>query len=253
MEPFRGVCGFFAGTTGLDVPQRYKESVLKGGELITVASGANIDYQTLGPFEGLGVSVAEDAVDTYLTVTGRRVDWQGKREAIVSLPGGDKALALGKRWKQILSCLMNPPVQNIKALEQLGKWALDEVLDSVTASGSRLLPESSHRKRLALAIKARDYLERNDARSVSLGELCAEMGGNERTLLMGFTELMGCSPGKYHRAYRYNLARADLLDAAPGTTITEIAMRRGFWHLGRFSTGYRNQFAETPSDTLRNR
>ena len=241
---------FFAGTTELDVPQRYKETVLKGGELITVANGVKIDYQTLGPFEGMGVSVSEDTVENYLTVTGRRVDWQGEREAIVPLPCGKDALALGNRWKQILACLMNPPDQNIQALEQLGKWALDEILDSVTAAGSRLLPESSHRKRLALAIRARDYLERNDTRSVTLSELCAEVQGNERTLLMGFTELMGCSPGTYHRAYRYNLARADLLDAVPGTTVTEIAMRWGFYHLGRFSTGYHKQFAETPSATL---
>lgn len=240
----------FSATTMLDNSQRYKDIVLKEGELITVANGIEIDYQTLGSCDGLAVSMSEAAVENYLAVTGRRVGWNGEREAIVPLACSTDAVAVGNRWKQILSCLIKPPNQQKQALDKLGKWALNEILDSVTAAGSRLLPESSRRKRLAIAGRARDYLEQNNDRPVTLGELCAEIGGNERTLLMGFTELMGCSPGTYHRAYRYNLARNDLLNADSDASVTEIAMRWGFYHLGRFSTGYHKQFSETPSATL---
>ncbi|WP_396426479.1 helix-turn-helix domain-containing protein [Leucobacter luti] len=44
-----------------------------------------------------------------------------------------------------------------------------------------------------------------------------------------------------------------LLEAADPLreTVTGIAQRAGFTHLGRFSTEYRRRFAESPGDTLR--
>jgi len=37
----------------------------------------------------------------------------------------------------------------------------------------------------------------------------------------------------------------------PGASVTQIAMNHGFFHLGRFSKVYREQFGEKPNDTLR--
>jgi transcriptional regulator GlxA family with amidase domain len=51
---------------------------------------------------------------------------------------------------------------------------------------------------------------------------------------------------------RLERAREDLLTAPPGTlTITGVANKWGFVHLGRFAAAYSQQFSELPSDTIR--
>ena len=47
--------------------------------------------------------------------------------------------------------------------------------------------------------------------------------------------------------------RRALLAAPAESTVTEIAIRFGFWHLGRFSAGYQTIFGELPSATLARR
>ena len=48
-----------------------------------------------------------------------------------------------------------------------------------------------------------------------------------------------------------NRVRAELASADPAsTTITQVAMRFGFLHLGRFAGDYRRLFGVAPSETL---
>jgi AraC-like DNA-binding protein len=44
-----------------------------------------------------------------------------------------------------------------------------------------------------------------------------------------------------------------LRDADPGdgTTVTEVALRFGFAHTGRFAAAYRRRYGQAPSATLR--
>jgi transcriptional regulator GlxA family with amidase domain len=48
-----------------------------------------------------------------------------------------------------------------------------------------------------------------------------------------------------------HLAHRDLSRTIPGaTTVTDIAMRYGFWQFGRFAGAYQALFGELPSTTL---
>ena len=57
-------------------------------------------------------------------------------------------------------------------------------------------------------------------------------------------------PKQYLMRRRMHLVRRALLSAVTETTVTEIATRFGFWHLGRFSGCYQTIFGEFPSATL---
>jgi len=84
----------------------------------------------------------------------------------------------------------------------------------------------------------------------SVKDLCNETGVSERTLRRGFRERFGVSPKQYLQAQRLVGVRRQLRTAGPETTITDIANRWGFWHMGQFAADYRRQFGELPSETF---
>lgn len=74
-----------------------------------------------------------------------------------------------------------------------------------------------------------------------------------RTIQNQFHEDLDQTLTGYLKNRRLERARADLADTAPdsGITVTDIASRWGFAHLGRFAVTYRARFGESPSQTLR--
>jgi AraC-like DNA-binding protein len=81
--------------------------------------------------------------------------------------------------------------------------------------------------------------------------LAAQVAVSVRTLQSGFIRLVGQPPMRYLRQIRLERVHEELSQAEPGTlTITQVATRWGFTHLGRFTTEYRRTFGETPSAML---
>ena len=73
-----------------------------------------------------------------------------------------------------------------------------------------------------------------------------------RTLQEAFRRHLGTTPMEYLRQVRLERVRADLLAADPArTTVSEVAHRWGFAHLGRFAAAYGRRYGEHPSRTLR--
>ena len=99
----------------------------------------------------------------------------------------------------------------------------------------------------------RRVLEEHPNRPIYLPEICAAIGVPERTLRLCCQEQLAMSPKQYLMRRRMHLVRRALLAAEAETTVTEIATRFGFWHLGRFSAGYQTIFGELPSTTLARR
>ncbi|MEI9950250.1 MAG: AraC family transcriptional regulator [Pseudomonadota bacterium] len=98
--------------------------------------------------------------------------------------------------------------------------------------------------------RAEEYLDANVHRHVSLPELASAVGIGVRTLGAAFRKYRGCSPMRFLQLRRLELARFRLL-AAPGVTVTDVALMCGFEHFGRFSVAYRARFGESPSITMR--
>lgn len=106
---------------------------------------------------------------------------------------------------------------------------------------------------LHICRSARHFVEESLAVDVvpSIVDICAVVGVSERTLQYAFRDYVDMSPITYLRRCRLNRVRATLRTSDPQTTtVTQIAMRFGFLHLGRFAEDYRQLFDESPSVTL---
>ncbi len=89
--------------------------------------------------------------------------------------------------------------------------------------------------------------------ALSAGSLARRVGVSTRALQTAFREHLGVTPLQYLRQVRLRRVHEDLLanKRADGTTVSAVASRWGFSHLGRFAKDYRSRYGETPSQTLR--
>ena len=99
--------------------------------------------------------------------------------------------------------------------------------------------------------KALELLEADPAREGGIDDLAAACGVGRRSLEKHFRRFLHRTLGEARRNLRLERARRDLLRALPGADVTEIALRCGFNHLGRFAALYRVRYGERPSATLR--
>jgi len=98
---------------------------------------------------------------------------------------------------------------------------------------------------------AQQYIRANAHLPLSLGDICQAAGVNARTLQNSFRRQQGCTPMQFLRTIRMQEVRAALLNPAEDTSVSREAARWGFLHFGRFSSEYRAQYGELPSETLR--
>jgi AraC-like DNA-binding protein len=98
--------------------------------------------------------------------------------------------------------------------------------------------------------RALDAMRANVERDWSVIELAAVAGVSGRTLQRQFRSILGHTPRVALRDVRFERARRELLQGLPGAKVTDVALRCGLSHCGRFSVEYRRRYGETPSQTL---
>lgn len=86
-----------------------------------------------------------------------------------------------------------------------------------------------------------------------LDEVAAECEVTVRTLQRHFRQFLGSTPRRTRQDARFENARRQLLQARSDESVTSIASRCGFGHMGRFAKAYSRHYGETPSATLKRR
>jgi len=135
------------------------------------------------------------------------------------------------------------------------EWAQEELLaafaEALAGAGISDRPRPSGAERLRIVRAVESYLESRLGEALRIDELCSTVGTNLHTLERAFAEVQGISPKRFLTFRRLALARKDLLRAAQGSTsVTDVAMHWGFFHLSRFAAEYKALFHESPSATL---
>jgi len=99
---------------------------------------------------------------------------------------------------------------------------------------------------------AEDYIAQHAHEPLSAGLIAQEAGVSVRALFSGFRKYRDTTPMAFLRTLRLEKVREELLAAQPGqVSITELALKWGFAHLGQFAGAYRRRYGETPSATLK--
>src|SRR6516165_8019323 len=99
--------------------------------------------------------------------------------------------------------------------------------------------------------RALDRLAAEPERAWTLASLAAACGVAPRTLQKHFRRFLDCTPLEFIRDLRLDRARQQLLREPTTASVTDVATRWGFNHLGRFAAWYRMRYGESPSATLR--
>jgi len=101
---------------------------------------------------------------------------------------------------------------------------------------------------------AQDLVAAEPMSCTTVGYLASQVHVSVRSLEEGFKKHLDTSPMAFVRQVRLQRAREDLMNASPATSsVTHVAERWGFRHLGRFASAYRASFGELPAETLRSR
>ncbi|WP_394462730.1 AraC family transcriptional regulator [Roseateles sp. BYS180W] len=136
-------------------------------------------------------------------------------------------------------------------LMQLQYQILAQLLSAIPHDLQAQLHSSSPPIPPGFVRRVEDYMVAHCSEALTPEALAAVVGVSVRSLFLGFARYRGISPMRLLRKLRLQGAHDDLLHAAPGQRVTDVALRWGFVHLGRFSQEYLQAFGETPRQTLR--
>ncbi len=97
-----------------------------------------------------------------------------------------------------------------------------------------------------LMIDAQQWLHEHFADPLSFADVARQLGMSQRTLNRRFKLATGMSPGRYLQQLRLDQARELLRDS--NLPIAEIAVSVGYQDIGYFSTLFRAQMAQSPTE-----
>lgn len=98
--------------------------------------------------------------------------------------------------------------------------------------------------------RAEEYILAHADQPLTIGDLAAHAKVSTSALFAGFRQFRDTTPMAYLKTVRLQRVREELQapDAA-AQTMTSVAMRWGFHHLGHFTKDYKDRYGECPSKT----
>ena len=221
------------------------------GDLYAWTRGDAVDYRVTGPYRYAFISLTPELLIKHGGEDAQR---------------GDVAFWERCRWSrapQAVRALIVRSVESFVAQVSRPGWSLSA--GAVRQFQSELIEpflwgfmfdERQSRERHVLSGAAivrtvEDWVDGQPPETVQISDLCRALRLSRRTLQRAFTQTLGMGPARYLTIRRLTAVRQALQRGDPAaTTVTDTALKYGFWELGRFATDYRRVFGERPSETL---
>jgi AraC-like DNA-binding protein len=218
---------------------------MKDGDLIVFPRDSEIEILTLGQMQNLTLFLAEDdfLATARALVPGKQLFNPGS--ASIKSLDGQQTSAL----RHNIDAMFQVGHPDIETVSNLLASAIQYLADASPGDGD---PPPGRHAVPGIARRARDYIEAHYRETIRMQDLCTCTGIGLRTLQRCFATYYQISPREYIKARRLNAVRRELILSEPSHGhVTDIALRNGLAHLGRFSGEYRAFFGESPSETLR--
>jgi AraC-like DNA-binding protein len=125
-----------------------------------------------------------------------------------------------------------------------------EALMQLTEQQEAREPHFTKSEKAALAVKTRLFKHMDG--EFTTETLAREHGVSSRSLQQAFKSLYGFTPNQFIRLLKLNLVHHELIQAENDrVTVSRVAHKWGFKHLGRFACHYKVLFGEAPSVSLK--
>ena len=137
-------------------------------------------------------------------------------------------------------------VKDFTEAEEEIKVLLLKLLREQTPTHSKLTKGED----IALAIRDKTYGYMD--KTINVASLAKEYQISDKTLENSFKSLFGFTPTHFLRQIKLNLVHNELKKSKPDqTTVSNVARKWGFTHMGRFASYYKELFGRNPSQTLK--
>lgn len=243
----------FAVLTSRSSPTIWHGQLADEKNIMIFPKDGDLEAVSTPGFNVYTISFSEDLLLDIISTTGL-----ANPEDVIKGPeiasSNPKTLALLRQ--NISKVLQELKLTNTRMTEEQLEYEIEyEIPRSLILCLTKERPKYSKpspQKRYAIVRRIREYIESNTYTDITVRDLCKVAAVSERTLRYAFEENLGVSPKAFVNFIRLNRVRRDLRNTDPSEkSISDIANRWGFWHLGQFASDYRKHFGELPSETAR--
>jgi AraC-like DNA-binding protein len=222
---------------------------LNSGGLCLLESGAELHTVNNQILRVMGINVPNSLLEN----TGRAnlETRQSHRRDQMMLIGRDTQLVA--QFRSLIHGTLCRPIDRHFAAERASVIAssLAAIIDRCNGSPDRA-PGISRAEVWRIIRRARSYIEAHLDESIRMSAICMYCATSLSKLERIFRRELQMSPSQYVLARRLVAVNRELADFQTNIPrISDVAMRYGFNHLGRFSGAYHRHFGELPSQTLR--
>jgi len=181
-----------------------------------------------------------DTCDTWVRLIGG--------EAVYTALGD----GIGERLKRLMYVAIHEPSPVSEQSDETSEL-LSGLNSAVAISVERKLraTRESVDEKCRVVKRSREYIEAHLSEPIQIGKVCRCAATSISKLERTFRHELQMSPSQYILTRRLIAANKALKQDGSGNVhVTEVAMKHGFNHLGRFANAYSAHFGELPSETL---